>query len=80
MFHETGDAFLVSVVASVQESLAAVRLYQDVTGVGLCLCPDTIGDGQFYLMVQSLPRWIWVHARWYLSPELVSSCVTALTL
>ena len=67
-------------VASVQDLLAVVRLYHIVIGVGLCLCSDTIGHHQSYLMVQSLPRWGGVHARWYLSPEFVSSFVTTLTL
>ena len=42
MFHEAWGAFLVWVVASVQDSLAAVRLYHFVIGVGLFLCSNTI--------------------------------------
>ena len=66
-------------VASEQDSLAAVRLYHIVIGMGLDLWSDTIGPRQSYFMVQSLPRWGGVHARWYSSPELVSSCITMLT-
>ena len=65
-------------VASEHDLLAMVILYHIGIGMGLDRRSDTIGPRQSYLMVQSLPRLVGVHTRWYSSPELMSSCVTTL--
>ena len=61
------------------DSLATVRLYQIWIGMWLDRSSETIGPRQSNIMVQSPPRWVGVHSRWYSSHQLVSSCVTTLT-